>query len=312
MNIPKLRLVGCLYRGPKDDVLSFLYGSWDRLKEIKNTHVPTRQIQYACDSNDDYSHFIGVELNEIDSIPHGMQAWDFDGDTWTVLEEKDGQISVIEQTRVDWKWLNVSAPEIPIGEFAAMDSAGCARREYVIMSHSWLGCPDKDNVYLVDYDPSWPDQYEQMKQHILEVLGNDVALRIEHYGSTAISGMPAKPIIDILVEISSWEECRKRAIPAFKMPGNEYWHYNDHICFILRDQATGVRTHHVHMAPDNHRLWEGLVFRDYLRAHSEDAARYVDLKCKLVQQYRSDREAYTNAKEAFVSEIVGKALQVGI
>jgi len=72
----------------------------------------------------------------------------------------------------------------------------------------------------------------------MDLLGPGVALRVEHYGSTSIPVCPAKPIIDILVEIPSWEEGRKRAIPVFNSPEIEYWFYNDHMCFILRDKVT--------------------------------------------------------------------------
>ena len=313
--IPRLQLVGCLYQGSSSDILPFLYQSWERLTMISGGNL-TRQMQFASgNGGDDYIHFTGLEISEIKGIPRGMIAWDINNDTWTVSEERDGQIVVIGQSNVDWKWLDTSTPERPIGEFTAVcpdewncnETAEC--REFRIMSHSWIGAPVNDDIYLVDYDPSWPIMYEQMEQQILELLGSDVALRIEHYGSTSIPGIPAKPIIDILVEIPSWEEGRKHAIPAFGSPENEYWYYNDHICLILRDKVTGIRNHHIHMAPANHRIWEGLAFRDYLRTHPEDAARYVALKLELSQRYENDREGYTNAKETFVREITDKALQ---
>ena len=312
--IPRLQLVGCLYKGSSSDVGSFLYQSWEMLMKVSAGNL-TRQMQYASGDGDNYIQFAGIEISEIRDIPRGMIVWDINNDIWTVSEERDGQIVVIGQSKVDWKWLDTSNLERPIGEFTAVYPAEWSNKgtaecqEFRIVSHSWIGAPGNDDIYLVDYDPSWPEKYEQMKQQILELLGSDIALRIEHYGSTSIPGIPAKPIVDILVEIPSWEEGRKRAIPAFSSPENEYWYYNDHLCFILRDKTTGIRTHHIHMAPAGHRLWEGLAFRDYLRTHSGDAARYVALKYELAQRYQDDREGYTNAKETFVREITDKALQ---
>ena len=65
------------------------------------------------------------------------------------------------------------------------------------------------------------------------------------------------------------------------------------------------------LAPAGHRLWEGIAFRDYLRAHPEVAARYAALKWELAAQYREDREGYTEAKTAFVRDVTDKALQEG-
>lgn len=71
----------------------------------------------------------------------------------------------------------------------------------------------------------------------------------------------------------------------------------------------GQRTHHIHMAPQGHKLWEGLAFRDCLRTHDADALRYAALKHKLAKSYRQDRERYTDAKTMFVKEITSKALR---
>jgi len=68
------------------------------------------------------------------------------------------------------------------------------------------------------------------------------------------------------------------------------------------------RTHHVHLAPASHPVWDGLAFRDALRAHPDTAARYAALKGELATRYREDREGYTEAKTAFVREVTAKAL----
>ena len=183
--------------------------------------------------------------------------------------------------------------------------------EFRITSNAYFH-PEKsadDDVHLADYDASWPRQYNEMARFLRESLGPKTALRIEHYGSTSIPGIPAKPVIDVLVEIPSFEQARKSAIPLFNRPECEYWWYMDHMCFIVRHELMGKRTHHIHMAPAGHRIWEGLAFRDHLRARPSDAARYADLKNELARQHQTDRERYTQAKAEFVSEMTAKALQ---
>jgi GrpB-like predicted nucleotidyltransferase (UPF0157 family) len=141
-----------------------------------------------------------------------------------------------------------------------------------------------------------------------EQLDPDIALRLAHYGSTAIPGMPAKPIIDILVEIPSFSAGRQRALTVMNDPAWEFWLYSGHMVLFRREECMGRRTHHVHLAPAGHDLWKGLAFRDYLRAHPEDAARYAALKRELAQTYRDDRERYTRMKTQFIEEINQKAL----
>ena len=69
----------------------------------------------------------------------------------------------------------------------------------------------------------------------------------------------------------------------------------------------GQRTHRVHMAPQGHEIWKGLVFRDTLRSHSEEASRYAALKQELAAGYREDRERYTQAKTEFVRKVTSRA-----
>jgi len=309
---PRLRLVGGLFTGLPGGRIPFLLEMFASFPRVKHAVPQPRQIQFASGENENFFQFMGVEVDLIEEIPEGMMAWDMDGDSWQVLQTSNGHTEVLWRETVNWKWLDQSVADRPCGEFSAKCPASWkngtapARREFRILAHSYLGAPVRDEIFLADYDPSWPEKYERMKQTVLERLGPEVALRVEHFGSTAIPAMPAKPVIDILVEIPSWEAGRKHAIPAFNSAEIEYWYYRD-MCFIVRDKLTGIRTHHLHMAPADHVSWEALAFRDYLRSHVEDAARYVALKIMLARQYPNDREAYTIAKESFVREITDKA-----
>lgn len=308
-----MRLVGVLHVNDPDGTIAFLMKTFPRLKsEVKHTGSVARHVQYESGTSDeDHLRFFGIEVDRIEDIPEGMIAWDLRGDTWTVLQPKEGQDVVIWQGGLSWQWLDHSTPGRPVGEFTAQYPVASEYRDFWIFANGYVGIAEsfEDDVYLVDYDASWPRQYDEMAHRLQEDLGADIALRIEHYGSTSIPGMPAKPVIDILVEVPSFEEARKRAIPLFNNPEWEYWWYSDHMIFIGRKELMGQRTHHIHMVPAGHRIWDGLAFRDYMRTHPEDASRYAALKYHLAERHRKDREGYTDAKDEFVREVTARALR---
>jgi GrpB-like predicted nucleotidyltransferase (UPF0157 family) len=266
----------------------------------------------------DRLRFFGIEVDAVETIPAGLIAWDFGDASWSVWREDDGRKSLLWQEDIRWKWRETTRtdPGKTIGEFAARGAAEWwsdgfrGDRTFVLFAHLFFDCRKRkfrDDVLLADYDPTWPEQYEQMAGWLRDRLGPDVALRIEHYGSTAIPNMPAKPIIDILVEIPSSDEGRKRALSVLSDETWEYWSYWDHIVFFKRKELMGERTHHVHLAPRGHDIWRGLLLRDYLRSHPRDAARYAELKRQLAETYRTDRERYTQMKTTFVEEICRRA-----
>lgn len=168
------------------------------------------------------------------------------------------------------------------------------------------------SVVLSSYDPRWLKLYEDEASHLQELLGSDLVLRIEHFGSTAIPGMLAKPVIDIMVEVPCFKRAKLEIVS--KLEANNYyyiWRYDrppGHMMFIKYSPSSQTKTHHIHMVPKEHKLWERLLFRDYLRANPEAARRYALLKRDLAARYPDDREAYTNHKGEFVKVIMDKAL----
>lgn len=162
-----------------------------------------------------------------------------------------------------------------------------------------------DEIQLVEYDPRWPAMFDQEVARLLDAIG-DMIVRIEHIGSTAIPGIEAKPIIDILIGVTSIEAVDS-VIPELNAIGYQHWKYPKRIFFVKGLPPNGPRTHHLHFveldAPD----WGGLVFRDYLRAHSEEALHYNDLKRRLARQFPSDRDSYTAAKTPYVESVMRKA-----
>lgn len=168
----------------------------------------------------------------------------------------------------------------------------------------------KEDVAIVPYDPRWPEIFEQERRHLLACLPGDLVRRIEHFGSTAVPGLCAKPIVDMLVEVTSLDETTRRIVPILEAQGYDYfWRpmWNDvvppfYAWFIKRD-ASGARTHHIHMVEAHFEHWDRLLFRDYLIEHPEVAREYGELKHRLADAHPNDRVAYTKAKGEFIVRV---------
>jgi GrpB-like predicted nucleotidyltransferase (UPF0157 family) len=136
--------------------------------------------------------------------------------------------------------------------------------------------------------------------------------RIEHFGSTAIPNLPAKPIIDIFVIISDVSVWPRLVAPLSSL-GYIYWSENprkDRLFFVKGMPPFGSRrSHHVHVRTPQD--VSELVFRDWLREHPADAARYAKLKRELVGRFKADREAYTAAKGEFIEQMLAQAKTYG-
>lgn len=171
-----------------------------------------------------------------------------------------------------------------------------------------------EEVDIVHYDPHWPILFETERNHLRACLPPDLISRIEHFGSTAVPGLPAKPIVDILVEVADLRETRRKIVPILEDQGYEYfWRpsFDDdrppfYAWFIKRD-ASGKRTHHIHMVEADSELWDRLLFRDYLIQHPGTAREYGALKMRLAEAYHGDRVAYTKAKTDFIVATTRKA-----
>ena len=173
----------------------------------------------------------------------------------------------------------------------------------------------QEEYEIVPYDPGWPRRFRDEKDHLLSCLPADIVRRIEHFGSTAVPGLAAKPIIDILVEVTDLAATRERVVPILEAQGYEYFwrptHGDDgppfYAWFIKRDPG-GARTHHIHMVEPHHaEHWERLLFRDYLIAHPDVGYQYVALKVTLAAEHPSDRVAYTRGKSAFITTVMADA-----
>lgn len=156
-------------------------------------------------------------------------------------------------------------------------------------------------VVLTDYNPQWSVLYDEEAARLAEALG-PAALSMDHYGSTSIPGIKAKPIIDILVGVRRLDDALD-CIAAMAAAGYEYAAdagIPDHHIF----GKGAARTHIVHFVEHGSERWkEALRFRDRLRAEPEEAKAYERLKVELAAQHPDDRAAYTEGKSDFVERV---------
>ena len=162
-----------------------------------------------------------------------------------------------------------------------------------------------EEVSLVPYQSRWADDFLLERNRLQKRFPAFQA--VEHIGSTAIPGMPAKPVIDILAGVASMPIAHSMsgAILAFGYTTSHA--YNESLVdrkWFMRS-AGGHRTHHLHVVVLGSQVWlNRLLFRDRLRASPELAEAYARLKADLADRFRHDREAYTVAKSQFVASIL--------
>jgi GrpB-like predicted nucleotidyltransferase (UPF0157 family) len=165
-----------------------------------------------------------------------------------------------------------------------------------------IGGLESVTVKVVDYDPSWPDRFEALAERVRQALGAQ-ALRIEHIGSTAVPGLAAKPIIDILVVVSDVED-EAAFVPALEIAG-----------FVLRVREPGHRMMrtptkdaHLHFyESDDPAIQDHLDLRDWLMTHADDRELYAKTKRDLARQQWDDMNYYAEAKSGVIDQIRARA-----
>ena len=162
-------------------------------------------------------------------------------------------------------------------------------------------------IALADYDPAWPSTFEAEAERFVTFFRTGYIRGVEHVGSTAVPGLAAKPIVDILAFVDDFRLV-ERTVPALEAAGYDYFFrpaFGDdgpqYPWLIARDSA-GCRVAHIHVAlvADDSQS-ERVLFRDRLRSHPEVARSYAALKRDLAARFGNDREAYTSAKTAFIT-----------
>ena len=164
-------------------------------------------------------------------------------------------------------------------------------------------------IEIVDYDPLWPEKFAEERERLVGAIGHWLRGAIEHVGSTAVPGLRAKPVIDIMAGVESLPASRE-AIAVVGRMGYQYWPYKSDVMHWFCKPSNELRTHHLHLVPVDSPLWrERLAFRDRLRVDASASADYAALKDALATRYRDDREAYTEGKADFVRRIVALEMQ---
>lgn len=150
----------------------------------------------------------------------------------------------------------------------------------------------------------WARLFEAEKQLLLETFRNRT-IAIEHVGSTAIPGVPAKPLIDMDIAVSSLDdEYIKEFVTPLEKLGYHYMHkFPDRYFFAKGPEE--LRTHHLNLVELNNDEWRNsILFRDYMRRDKRACEEYATLKEKLAEQFSEDRASYTKAKEEFIQKII--------
>ena len=164
-----------------------------------------------------------------------------------------------------------------------------------------------DAIEIVPYDPAWPASYENEAALVLTCLDHP-PLRIAHMGSTAVVGLAAKPVIDIIVLVADLDQVRP-SIPTLEATGYSYWRDNPDKTklFLVKGLPPAPqRTHHLHVYTYAKEFDRRIRFRDALRESASLRADYVGLKQGLAERFAGDREAYTAGKAEFIDRAVGE------
>jgi GrpB-like predicted nucleotidyltransferase (UPF0157 family) len=156
-------------------------------------------------------------------------------------------------------------------------------------------------VRIVSYDPLWPQRFQHERALLEHALGKIASGGIHHVGSTAVPGLPAKPVIDILVGVMDLGSSRA-AFESLAALQYMYAPYRSEEMHWFCKPDPSKRTHHLHLVPvGSPRFQAELAFRDRLRLQPPLAEQYRELKQALASEYELDREAYTDAKAEFIT-----------
>ena len=165
----------------------------------------------------------------------------------------------------------------------------------------------RGTVRLVPYQSEWKELFDKEYMR-LRVALRDESLQMEHVGSTAIEGMDAKPIIDMLLAVDDLS--RSRVLTSQLQALGYQLKTDDDVperVFLIKGPSAR-RTHHLSVTESDSEYWSHhILFRDYLRAHPDVAEEYMTLKQKLAELYPDDRYAYTEGKKGFVDKIYEQA-----
>ncbi len=162
-------------------------------------------------------------------------------------------------------------------------------------------------IRLSPYDPIWPARFEEERAALEGTIGDWIVDGVHHVGSTAVPGLEAKPIIDILAGVRSLKESQACFEPLARLEYMYAPYLVEEMHWFCKPHPNR-RTHHLHLVPvASNRYADELAFRDRLRELPELASEYAALKRRLASRFVDDRDAYTDAKSDFVRGVLEQA-----
>jgi GrpB-like predicted nucleotidyltransferase (UPF0157 family) len=164
----------------------------------------------------------------------------------------------------------------------------------------------KEQVVIVPYDSNWQAEFAQIGASLRQALG-EKALRIDHVGSTSIVGLDAKPVIDVQISVSTFNDLDATADALATLGYSQREDNPDRTKRYFRE-AEGMRRTHIHVRELGSFTEQlSLLFRDYVRTHAHEAKRYAAIKYSLAKSFRHDRDRYTEEKEPYIWDILRSA-----
>ncbi|MFG3579977.1 GrpB family protein [Micromonospora chersina] len=166
---------------------------------------------------------------------------------------------------------------------------------------------DNPPVRIEPYDDRWPGLFAEEAALISRTIGPWITGGIHHVGSTAVPGLAAKPVVDIMVGVADLESSRP-CIERLRPLAYCYWPYRADVMHWFCKPRPSHRTHHLHLVPTGSpRYLDVLAFRDHLRARPDARADYEALKRDLAARHPNDREAYTEGKTDLIGQLTEAA-----
>jgi GrpB-like predicted nucleotidyltransferase (UPF0157 family) len=155
-------------------------------------------------------------------------------------------------------------------------------------------------VEIVPYDAVWAERFEEQRAHVERIVAPWLVAPVEHVGSTAVPGLAAKPVVDMLAGVRDLAESRP-CIDLLSADGWLWAPYREDVEHWFCRPTPEDRTHHLHVVEHGGGEWNDMLdFRDALRSDALLRERYAALKQELATRHRDDRNAYTEAKAAFI------------
>lgn len=305
---------------PKE-LYAFYSNVFSKADRIGCIRMPPRHIGYECCTDERRNLvFIGFEVEKPGAVPEGLVLLSIGDTHMTLREQTSPGVFSTKEIPMRWRWrdsLSVHGQDWGVGELLVdikelFGVEECGTRELWMNFNVFGTGPIEggDRIEIVDYRDSWPGEFDSFRTLLTSHFPSDLFTRIEHIGSTAVPGLPAKPIIDLLVEVPSFAQAREKIIPLLDDQSWEYCWFNRHFMLIKREKYKGVRTHHVHVVTKDHEQWRCVAFRDHLRANPRKVREYAALKRQLATEFPGDRERYTWAKADFITATTDEAIRM--